>query len=89
VARLAAGPSPLAPNVTLLADEILKGSPRESIQRRLEKWLAARIAGKLEPLLALRAGVEAKAGTAAAMRAAARGIAINFARISARWKPRA
>ena len=75
VARLTSGPSPLAPTVMLLADEILKGSPRESIQRRLEEWLAARIAAKLEPLLALRAGVEAKAGTADAMRAEARGIA--------------
>jgi ATP-dependent RNA helicase SUPV3L1/SUV3 len=75
VARLTAGPAPLAPNVALLADEILKGSPRESIQRRLEEWLSARIAAKLEPLLVLRAGVEAKAGTANAIPAAARGIA--------------
>jgi ATP-dependent RNA helicase SUPV3L1/SUV3 len=75
VARLAAGPSPLEPNVQLLADEIVKGGPRESIQRRLEEWLAARIAAKLAPLLALRAGVETKAGTAEAMPAAARGIA--------------
>jgi ATP-dependent RNA helicase SUPV3L1/SUV3 len=75
VARLAAGPSPLAPNVMLLADEILKGSPRESIQRRLEEWLSARIAAKLESLLALRVGVEAKAGTVDAMPAEARGIA--------------
>jgi len=75
VARLAAGPSPLEPNVMLLADEIVKGGPRESIQRRLEEWLAARIAAKLAPLLALRAGVETKAGTAEAMPAAARGIA--------------
>ena len=75
VAKLAAGPSPLEPTVALLADEILKGSPRESIQRRLEEWLAARIAAKLEPLLALRAGVEARTGTADAIPAAARGIA--------------
>jgi ATP-dependent RNA helicase SUPV3L1/SUV3 len=75
VARLTAGPSPLAPTVTLLADEILKGAPRESIQRRLEEWLAARIAAKLEPLRTLQAGVDAKAGTADAMQAAARGIA--------------
>ncbi len=75
VARLAAGPSPLAPTVTLLADEILKGSPREAIQRRLDEWLAVRIAAKLEPLLRLQAGVDAKAGTADAMPAAVRGIA--------------
>jgi len=75
VARLTAGPSPLAPNVALLADENLKGEPRASVQRRLDEWLATRIAAKLQPLLALQAGVEAKAGTADAMPAQARGIA--------------
>ena len=75
VAKLTAGPSPLEPNVALLADEILKGETRAGVQRRLEEWLKARIAAKLEPLLALRAGVEAKAGTPDAMPAAARGIA--------------
>ena len=75
VARLTAGPSPLAPNVALLADENLKGEPRVSVQRRLDEWVTARIAAKLEPLLALRVGVEAKAGTADAMPALARGIA--------------
>ena len=75
VARLAAGPSPIEPTVRLLADEIIKGGPRESIQRRLEEWLAARIKAKLEPLVVLREGVEAKAGSAEAMPAAARGIA--------------
>jgi len=75
VAKLTAGPSPLAPNVALLADEILKGEVRAGIQHRLEEWVAARIAAKLEPLLALRGAVEAKAGTADALPAEARGIA--------------
>ncbi len=75
VAKLTAGSSPLAPAVALLADENLKGEVRAGVQRRLEEWLTARIAAKLEPLLALRTGVEAKAGTAGALPAMARGIA--------------
>ncbi|MDE2501115.1 MAG: hypothetical protein KGL56_13090, partial [Alphaproteobacteria bacterium] len=75
VARLTAGPSPLEPNATLLADENLKGAPREAVQRRLDEWLAARVAAKLEPLRMLQAGVEAKAGSADAIPALARGIA--------------
>ncbi len=75
VANLSPGSAPLAPNIALLADENLKGEPRESVQRRLEEWLAARIKTRLEPLLVLRAGVEAKAGTADAIVAEARGIA--------------
>ena len=75
VAKLAAGPSPLAPTVQLLADEILKGQPRESVQHRLEEWVAARIATKLEPLKVLQSGVDAKAGSKDALPAQARGIA--------------
>jgi ATP-dependent RNA helicase SUPV3L1/SUV3 len=75
VARLEAGPSPLAPNVTLLADDSLKGQPRESVQRRLQDWLERRIAARLEPMLALRNAVEAKAGTKQALPGEARGIA--------------
>jgi ATP-dependent RNA helicase SUPV3L1/SUV3 len=75
VARLTAGASPLAPNILLLADENLKGDDRSAVQHRLEDWLKARIAARLEPLLALRAGVEAKAGSAEAILAEARGIA--------------
>ncbi len=75
VGRLAAGPSPLTPTVMFLADENLKGSPREAAQRRLEEWLAARISAKLEPLRMLQTGVDAKAGTTDAMPAQARGIA--------------
>jgi ATP-dependent RNA helicase SUPV3L1/SUV3 len=75
VAKLASGPSPLAPTVVLQADEILKGQPRESVQKRLDDWLAARIAGKLQPLISLQDGVDAKAGTKDALPAAARGIA--------------
>ncbi|MDE2493141.1 MAG: hypothetical protein KGL97_04470 [Alphaproteobacteria bacterium] len=75
VGQLTAGPSPLAPKVALLADENLKGSSRENVQQRLEQWLAARVSAKLGPLLALQAGVDAKAGSADAIPALARGIA--------------
>ena len=75
VARLTAGPSPLAPAVLLLADESLKGAPREGVQRRLEDWVKARISAKLQPLEAVQAGIEAKAGTADALPGEARAIA--------------
>jgi ATP-dependent RNA helicase SUPV3L1/SUV3 len=75
VAKLMAGGSPLSPGVLLLADESLKGAPRESVQRRLEDWVQTRITGKLQPLDALRSGIEAKAGTKDALPGEARGIA--------------
>jgi len=75
VAHLAAGSSPLEPRVDMLADERLKGDLREGVQARLETFVRARIATRLQPLLALRDGIEAKAGTPEALPAAARGIA--------------
>lgn len=75
VARLTAGSSSLSPNVLLLADESLKGTPRESVQRRLEDWVQTRITAKLQPLEALRMAIEAKAGTNEALPGQARGIA--------------
>ncbi len=75
VARLTSGGSPLSPNVLLLADESLKGAPRESVQRRLDEWVLRRIASKLEPLEGLRSGIEAKAGTKEALPGEARAIA--------------
>jgi ATP-dependent RNA helicase SUPV3L1/SUV3 len=75
VAKLVAGPSPLSPAVLLLADESLKGQPRESVQNRLEEWLGHRIAARLEPLESLRMAIEAKPGGKDALPGAARGIA--------------
>jgi ATP-dependent RNA helicase SUPV3L1/SUV3 len=75
VAKLIAGGSPLAPAVLLLADESLKGAPRDGVQRRLEDWLTKRIAAKLEPLVALQGGIDAKPGTKDALPGDARGIA--------------
>ena len=45
------------------------------VQSRLEKWLSKRIAARLEPLLALRNAIEARAGAVNALPAAARGVA--------------
>jgi ATP-dependent RNA helicase SUPV3L1/SUV3 len=75
VGTLARGGAPLAPVVETLADEHLKGDLREGVQARLETFVQARIATRLQPLLALVQAIEAKAGTADALPAAARGIA--------------
>jgi ATP-dependent RNA helicase SUPV3L1/SUV3 len=75
VAMLTAGGSPLHPAVLLLADESLKGAPREGVQRRLDDWVEKRIAAKLEALAALHTAIDAKAGTQGALPGDARGIA--------------
>jgi ATP-dependent RNA helicase SUPV3L1/SUV3 len=76
VARLAAGSSPLAPNIQMLADAHVK---TESLQARLQAWLAARITARLGPLLALRDAAEARTGTQSALPGEARGIAHSLA----------
>jgi ATP-dependent RNA helicase SUPV3L1/SUV3 len=78
VARLAAGPTALDPVVQLLADDQLRGDQRAEVQARLDKWLKEKIATRLEPLIALRNGTEAKAGSANAIPANARGIAYQI-----------
>ena len=75
VASLAAGTSPYDPKISLLADTHLKAELRDEIQTRLDMWIGERIAVRLEPLLALRKAMEAKAGTPTSLPAAARGIA--------------
>jgi ATP-dependent RNA helicase SUPV3L1/SUV3 len=72
VARLAAGPSPLAPQVEMLADPHVKTN---ALRERLERWVTVRIAARLQPLLALRDAAEAKTGTVNALPGEARGIA--------------
>jgi ATP-dependent RNA helicase SUPV3L1/SUV3 len=54
VARLAAGPSVLAPVVLPLQDDLLDGAQRERLRARLVRWLEAEIGRRLEPLLRLR-----------------------------------
>jgi ATP-dependent RNA helicase SUPV3L1/SUV3 len=76
VAKLAPGPSPLTPTITMLADEHVK---TEALQARLEAWMTARIFARLGPLLALRDAVEAKTGMPGALPGEARGIAHQLA----------
>ncbi len=75
VGHLAAGASPLTPQVALAADELLKGAPRIAVQTRLDNWLTARLNARLEPLLALARAAEARAGSDTALPAQARGLA--------------
>jgi ATP-dependent RNA helicase SUPV3L1/SUV3 len=75
VGHLSPGASPLAPQVSMAADELLKGPQRAAVQARLETWLAARLNARLEPLLALARAAEAPAGGDGAIPAEARGIA--------------
>ncbi len=75
VAKLAPGASPLAPAIALVADDLLKGAPRASVQTRLEQWRTARIEARIEPLLALARAAEAKAGSDTALPSYARGLA--------------
>ncbi len=76
VARLVAGASPLAPNIEMLADAHVK---TDALHTRLETWIAARIAAKLGPLLALRDAADAKTGEQSALIGQARGIAHQLA----------
>jgi len=76
VGRLVAGSSALAPTIQMLADAHVK---TEGLQVRLQAWLAARIAARLGPLLALRDAADARTGTQGALPGEARGIAHSLA----------
>jgi ATP-dependent RNA helicase SUPV3L1/SUV3 len=76
VARLVAGPTPLSPQIEMLADPHVK---TESLQARLQSWMTARITARLGPLLALRDAADARTGTAGALPGEARGIAHQLA----------
>ncbi len=76
VARLVAGPAPWAPNVEMLADAHVR---TDTLQARLEQWIAARIKDRLGPLLALRDAADARTGTGSALPGEARGIAHQLA----------
>jgi ATP-dependent RNA helicase SUPV3L1/SUV3 len=75
VAQLSAGVSPLAPTVELAVDENLKPELREAMQTRLDAWIVKRIADRLQPLLALQAAVDVKAGAQGALPGFARAVA--------------
>jgi len=53
VAKLTPGGSVLAPQVELLADELLSGVLRDNVQMFLESWVKAHIGRILQPLVAL------------------------------------
>ncbi len=55
VARLAAGPSVLAPLVVPFDDGMLDQAQRERVRARLDRWLKDHIAARLKPLFALSA----------------------------------
>jgi ATP-dependent RNA helicase SUPV3L1/SUV3 len=79
VGKLSPGPSPLAPRTDIIADEWLKGAPRAAVQARQEEFVRARIAVRLEPLLALARAAEARAGSQTALPGFARGLAHQLA----------
>jgi len=76
VGKLAAGASPLAPNIQMVADAHVK---TENLQARLQDWMTSRIAARLAPLLALRDAADAKTGSESALPGQARGIAHSLA----------
>jgi len=78
VAKLGTGASALTPRVSILADENLRSEWRERVQTRLDEWLRARIAARLEPLIELQKSTDAKPGTVDALPAQARGLAYQL-----------
>ncbi|WP_325169346.1 helicase-related protein [Azospirillum agricola] len=56
VARLAAGPSVLAPLVVPFDEGMLDQAQRERVRARLERWLKEHVAARLKPLFALADG---------------------------------
>ena len=56
IAKLAAGDKVLTPRARLLADEHLTGPALETVQRRLDLWLAQHVKKLLGPVLELEAG---------------------------------
>ena len=78
VGKLVPGPHAIEPSVALIADETLHGDTRERVQAKLDGWLAALIAARLEPLLALRRAADAKPGSPTALPAEARGLAYQL-----------
>ena len=78
VARLTAGADPLSPGMALEADEHLPQEMRARLREKLAHWLAAHIEERLDILAALKRAADAKAGTADALPAEARGLAYQL-----------
>lgn len=75
VGHLVAGTQPLNPHVNSVVDENMQAELHQRVQQRLNDWVAARIATRLEPLIALRNAVDAKPGNKVSLPATARGLA--------------
>jgi len=56
VAKLVAGEDVLAPTILLLADEHLTGTPRDTVQNRIDLWVKTQIETLLKPLVDLKSG---------------------------------
>jgi len=71
IGMMTKGPAPLSPRVTLVAD-----APAPAIETKLQKWLEARIATRLTPLLALARDADSKSElTGHDLKGLARGVA--------------
>jgi ATP-dependent RNA helicase SUPV3L1/SUV3 len=70
VARLAAGPEALAPEIQLARADLLEPAHRQAVSRRLAEWLQAWLKQNMAPLLRLKT---------APLPAAARGLAFELA----------
>lgn len=70
IAKLEAAEEPLAPGVTLIADETMSESDREKVQARIKTWIDETIADKLKPLVEMSKSAE--------LQGLARGIAFQL-----------
>jgi ATP-dependent RNA helicase SUPV3L1/SUV3 len=70
VARLAAGPNPLEPELALARADLLEPAQRRAVEKRLAAWRDAYLRAKLSPLFRVRD---------AALTGAARGLAFRLA----------
>ena len=77
VGKVARGPSPLSPRVTLVAD-----APNPAIEAKLQAWLDARLEARLTPLLALKRDAEGKSELTGLPRGVAHLLAENFGVVS-------
>jgi ATP-dependent RNA helicase SUPV3L1/SUV3 len=78
VGHLEAGTGALHPRVAVQADEQLGADFRSQIQTKLDEWLVARIAARLDPLMALSNAADAKPGSPTSLPAEARGLAFQL-----------
>ncbi len=79
VARLEKGPTPLRPNLKMVAIEHLPVNALPRIEDRLREWFAAKVEGLLLPLVSLQKAINLTSGGEAEMLAApTRGLAFRL-----------